>query len=384
MKYIKKNINKSLSEKNLINLLHYIFKKKRKKEKLLKSKKIVLYGMGSLGSDAIDYLKFLKIKPDLLVDNVRTKFGKKNIFKPGQVNENIKRESLLLVCIVNLPFIKILNELKKKGWKNICHFYDFSQSIKKKHPLNNGWEIEDININDQKKIQFIATRFWSDTFSKKYYLQFLAWKKLKQEWHFKNAPIKSEDRFFIDKIIKKIKLNEVFVDIGAHTCAVSKKLIKITKNKIRELIIIEPDKNNFTLINKFIETKKLKDKVKFLKVVISNRSKKQKFFEGLRYSSQLSNYGNKIVKTTTLDNLKLKPTFIKIHIEGNELNALKGSIKTINKYRPKIAFTAYHDDQIVWRIPLWLFKNLKEYKFYFRLHSWCGSGAVVYCIPKNN
>ena len=36
-----------------------------------------------------------------------------------------------------------------------------------------------------------------------------------------------------------------FVDIGAHTCAVSK-LIKITKNKIRELIIIEPDKNNFT------------------------------------------------------------------------------------------------------------------------------------------
>ena len=77
MKYIKKNINKSLSEKNLINLLNYIFKKKRKKEKLLKSKKIVLYGMGSLGSDAIDYLKFLKIKPDLLVDNVRTKFGKK-------------------------------------------------------------------------------------------------------------------------------------------------------------------------------------------------------------------------------------------------------------------------------------------------------------------
>ena len=76
MKYIKKNINKSLSEKNLINLLNYIFKKKRKKEKLLKSKKIVLYGMGSLGSDAIDYLKFLKNKPDLLVDNVRTKFGK--------------------------------------------------------------------------------------------------------------------------------------------------------------------------------------------------------------------------------------------------------------------------------------------------------------------
>ena len=84
-----------------------------------------------------------------------------------------------------------------------------------------------------KKNQFIATRFWSDTFSKKYYLQFLAWKKLKQEWHFKNAPIKSEDRFFIDKIIKKIKLNEVFVDIGAHTCCFKKINQDYKKIKLR-------------------------------------------------------------------------------------------------------------------------------------------------------
>ena len=39
-------------------------------------------------------------------------------------------------------------------------------------------------------------------------------------------------------------------------------------------------------------------------------------------------------QTTTLDSLKLKPYFIKIDVEGHELQVLKGSKETIQKYRP--------------------------------------------------
>ncbi len=27
-------------------------------------------------------------------------------------------------------------------------------------------------------------------------------------------------------------------------------------------------------------------------------------------------------------------------------------------------------------------ETLPDYRFFFRAHSWCGNGAVVYCLPK--
>lgn len=48
------------------------------------------------------------------------------------------------------------------------------------------------------------------------------------------------------------------------------------------------------------------------------------------------------VRTETLDNYckenELKPDFLKIDVEGNELNVFKGAVNTLKKYKPKILF----------------------------------------------
>ena len=41
-----------------------------------------------------------------------------------------------------------------------------------------------------------------------------------------------------------------------------------------------------------------------------------------------------ITLSQSIDSLKMKPSVIKIHTEGEELNVLKGSIKTINLHNP--------------------------------------------------
>ena len=31
----------------------------------------------------------------------------------------------------------------------------------------------------------------------------------------------------------------------------------------------------------------------------------------------------------------------------------------------------------------WIMENVCGYRFFLRLHSWCGTGAVIYCIPED-
>jgi hypothetical protein len=75
-------------------------------------------------------------------------------------------------------------------------------------------------------------------------------------------------------------------------------------------------------------------------------------------------------------------SFLKLHLEGAELEALKGGRELLRRDRPIVAATVYHNDDGIWRTPLWLIETLTDYRFLFRLHSWCGTGAVVYAIPE--
>ena len=106
------------------------------------------------------------------------------------------------------------------------------------------------------------------------------------------------------------------------------------------------------------------------------------FYEGLGYASQLSGLGKSEVSVTTIDQMCLSSSFVKLHLEGSELAALKGAQETISRCRPIIAATSYHNHLGLWELPKWLMGHLDNYRFFMRLHSWCGTGAVVYAIPE--
>ena len=71
-----------------------------------------------------------------------------------------------------------------------------------------------------------------------------------------------------------------------------------------------------------------------------------------------------------------------MHLEGEEFNALKGSIKTLQICRPIVAVTLYHSKDGAWDIPLFLTNNLPDYNFHIRCHAYAGTGVVMYAIPK--
>lgn len=87
------------------------------------------------------------------------------------------------------------------------------------------------------------------------------------------------------------------------------------------------------------------------------------------------------IKTVALDNcISDKVTFIKMDIEGAELEALKGGREIIKAYKPKLAVSVYHKKDDMTEIPAYLKALVPEYKLYFRHYSNSVYETVLYAV----
>lgn len=75
-------------------------------------------------------------------------------------------------------------------------------------------------------------------------------------------------------------------------------------------------------------------------------------------------------------------TYIKMDIEGAELEALKGAKNIIETQRPKLAICIYYSLSDLYEIPLYLMQICKGYKFYVRHYSYGWIESVLYAIPE--
>ncbi len=87
------------------------------------------------------------------------------------------------------------------------------------------------------------------------------------------------------------------------------------------------------------------------------------------------------IDTVSLDNCILdEVTYIKLDIEGAELEALKGAKKIIQKYKPRLAVCIYHKKEDLIEIPQYLKELVPEYKFYVRHYSNTTWETVLYAV----
>lgn len=73
--------------------------------------------------------------------------------------------------------------------------------------------------------------------------------------------------------------------------------------------------------------------------------------------------------------------FIKMDIEGAELPALQGAMKTIIKYTPKLAISVYHCFNDLVNIPEYIESLDTEYKFYLDHYTIFSEETVLFAVP---
>ncbi|MTK63635.1 MAG: FkbM family methyltransferase [Methanobacterium sp.] len=355
-------------------------------------KPLVLYGGGNLGKMAKEYLDFVGIPVLGVVDRRAVSLQGDPFWSgvwvvhPDNVPPEWKGRALLAVCIVTAPFTALVADLLSAGWGDVVPFYDVTEAYRDRHPLSNGWFL---GLPGQAELSAMSRvmKAWADDISRAHFLQFLAWRRWRREWTFDQAPITTTDRYFIPEVLPFVAQSRTFLDVGAHHGEVAARFMA-TCPGFREAWLIEPDQGN---LRKLKEWSSLlgggaRSKITIIDRPVSSGGGVKPFFSGGGYMSQLSPLGREKVLVDTIDHLDLAPSFIKLHLEGGELDALKGAQGTIAENRPLITLTVYHGVSGAWETPTWLREFFNHaairYDLYFRLHSWCGTGAVIYGIPR--
>lgn len=347
---------------------------------------LTLYGGGDMGRMARDYFRSLGHEVALVVDRNADALRRDpfwagvSIAHPDDVDPQARREAQLVVCVATAPFKPLETALAGEGWGEIVPFYDIAESQRAHHPLSNGWFSPPLTETDMERTAAVLER-WDDDISRAHHLQFLAWRALREEWTFDGAPVTGDDRFFIPEVMALAGGHGVFVDAGAHHGQVARKFASLHGNAFDRIVAIEPDPRNAAALEASLP-QEIATRTTLLRVAIGAEAGARPFHSGLGYASQFAATGQDRMDCTMLDALGLTPDFLKLHLEGAELDALKGGRETIRRHRPAIAATTYHNADGIWRTPAWLMEELEDYRFLMRLHSWCGTGAVVYALPR--
>ncbi len=87
-------------------------------------------------------------------------------------------------------------------------------------------------------------------------------------------------------------------------------------------------------------------------------------------SGKISDHGSISIKVEAVDNMLngAKADFIKMDIEGAELNALKGAEKTIREYHPILAICAYHKREDLIELSEYIKSLYPGYRFFLRAY----------------
>jgi FkbM family methyltransferase len=347
-----------------------------------------LYGLGDLGRLAIDYLKVIGRDPVAVLDECLSKNDAMTYwhdYNPIPLTELKPKElpsSSVAVAVTKYPFKIFSDKLQLIGFTNIFSFYDYTENFQTEHPLSNGWSKKRLANVERNKI-FDALGIWSDDCSWAHFVQFVAWRLNRVEFDFKSYPVEPETRYFISEINSVIRPDEAVLDIGAHFGEFFKKYINLLGFSFEQYVAVEPDYENRAELIKVLDKNypENHDLIFVSDKLIGATGGFARFAAGFGHSCRIHRTIGSSVPLTTIDALDLRPSFIKLHIEGGELDALSGALDTIEKCRPIVVATCYHNEDGLWKLPHFFRDNFVNYKLYFRLHGWCGTAAVIYAIP---
>lgn len=288
---------------------------------------IIVFGAGRMGKRTVRSLKLLKKKVLGIVDNSRQMWG--------QEMEGI---------IINSP-----EEIQKNP--NAIIIIATSQQ----YQLSIYYQIKDMGINMSNVLMWKYEGLWCD----------------------------AGTQYFDLEELKVSNDKEVFLDVGCFDACSSFQAKNWAGNSLKKIYAFEADGKNYVQCEKYLT--ELGVDFELFNVAAWDEKCELRFDERDLYSasSRISEEGNVVVHADKIDNLieGKEISFLKMDIEGAELNALKGAVNSIRKHRPKLAISIYHKPEDIFEIPVFLEGLDINYKYYIRHYSSCLDETILYAIP---
>ena len=168
---------------------------------------------------------------------------------------------------------------------------------------------------------------------------------------------------------------EIFVDAGAYNGDSIERFITWSKDKMRGAYAIEPDPAMCEVMKeKFVNYN--------FRICRGGawQSNDELRFSGMDTATHMDPDGEVAVKGIMIDDLNEigTPTFIKMDIEGVELNALRGASRVIRENAPRLAICVYHKPNDIVELGKYILDLVPEYKFWIRQYTSLIYETVLY------
>lgn len=175
--------------------------------------------------------------------------------------------------------------------------------------------------------------------------------------------------------------NESYLDLGAYTGDTIKEFLELTGG-YKSIVAVEPEERNF---RKLKENTAALENITLINAAISSHDGTLMFTHGIGRGGSIGKGKTREIPCVFVDGIlsssNFEVSYIKMDLEGEEIEALKGAEKTIATKKPKLLLAAYHRIDDYWEIPKLILRYNPDYKIYLRKSKGLPAFEVnYYCV----
>jgi len=349
---------------------------------------LILCGAGGLGRRTLAGLKSLGMVPIAFTDNNVSLHGTTVdgvlVLPPREAAARFGRSATFVVTIWRAGgshrYGATRRQLTELGCSNVV---SFAALYWKYFEVFLPYYCQDVPAKIIRQASAVRAGYdlWGDDQSRQEYVDQVRW-RLALDFEGLTSPVGQEQYFAADLI--SLSDSEVFVDAGAYNGDTFRSFTELTANKFEHYWAFEPDPINYRALQNLIEhwPADLQAKVTCVEAAVGS-SQKTILIEPTGTVSSATGHGSVEVPCVRLDDTLSgsSPTFLKLDIEGAEPDALIGARRIIETYAPIVTVCVYHQQDHLWRLPLYINSISDKYSYFLRPHNEEGWDLVCYAIP---
>jgi FkbM family methyltransferase len=194
-------------------------------------------------------------------------------------------------------------------------------------------------------------------------------------------PVLDNDDLYAPKGLIRFSDHEVYVDGGSFDGDTIRSFIERVNGRFTAVYAFEPDPVTFkTLQANFA----LEPRVHPFHAGLYSQKGSLRFRDDASRGAIFAADGEIEMPVTTIDaTVGDEPvTYVKMNIEGAEIDALNGARRAIERWHPKLALSVYHRASDLWRIPRLVRELSAEYDLYLRQHDGGIIETVLYALAR--
>ena len=294
---------------------------------------------------------------------------------PVTKTSNIPKDSIIINCVTSISPVQVTKTLNSSGLKNVIELADLISEDGEILPL--PWFVS----QQRAEIKQYASSWrdlytnMSDETSRNVLLDVLRFRLTANSEYMRDYDVRLKEQYFENFMAYK---DEIFVDAGGYDGDTTEEFINRYPD-YRKVYFFEPSQKNLSEARKRLSGRR---DIDYRSVGLSDGPGALYFNADAGSASAITSaVGESITVVALDDELRNAPiSFIKMDLEGWEMNALRGAQQIIKNHKPKLAIAVYHAAKDFREIPQFLFDINPHYKIYLRHYTQGWSETVMYFI----